>query len=810
MHWKATARRLLTQVFARPTEEPPRPYPPPPAARFRPQMELLGDRVVPATLALWNFNSPSPDGNPATGTTTAAVGSGTLTAIGGVSTSFVSGAGSTDPDTADDSALSLTGFPAQYTGSGTAGVQLAVDTTGYTSLVLRFDQKNTAPASRSTLVLFSVNAGATWFPATTFTTSAPDAWVNTRTVNLPPVAFNNPNVRLRIVSAHTGGSSYLGTGGGYSPSGAWALDSIKVEGNTILPAVTVAKVADAAEGGTAGTLRFTRTGSTSAALTVSYTVTGSATAGTDYTALTGTVTFAASAATADVTVTALHDGVIDDDETVSVTVTSGTGYAVGSPASDSVTVIDTDILPVAFDGWVTTSVNEDADVEVLDLATSLYGDTLTVTGVTDGDHGTVVINLDGTVTYTPDTDFVGDDAFTYTVEDPFGNEATGTVSVTVTAPVAPPTSVWTATNTAVTVEVLDLAFDPDGDTLTTTAVTQGTNGTVVINVDGTVTYTPNTSFTGDDSFTYTVEDPDGNEASHTITVTVGPTDPVALDNDVQTDTDTPVIVSLEDLAFQPAGGSVTFTVSSAAHGTVVDNFDGTVTYTPDTSYTGTDSFSYVVTDASFNTASGTITVTVGPIVASPVAGIVDALESIEELLDNYDDDTPDAILAALPDIEEDVDDYVDDVTSLISANSVAALGANLDVKDFAETMFPAFKEGLYSNYLVAKNLEAILWDLLGANKNLMDSINDQIKAELMRPVPNGAKIELLTASYKKLGEFHNSLIPTWGKVWKARNLAYNESAEAWLSIAKASPTVAGWLTAPPVPANRVPADLIPK
>ncbi|VTU00135.1 outer membrane adhesin-like protein : Putative hemagglutinin/hemolysin-related protein OS=Dickeya dadantii (strain 3937) GN=Dda3937_01477 PE=4 SV=1: Calx-beta [Gemmataceae bacterium] len=808
MHWKATARRLLTQVFARPTEKRPRPYPPPSGARFRPQMEPLGDRVVPATLALWNFNSPSPDGNPATGTTAAAVGSGTLTAIGGVSTSFVSGAGSTDSG-ADNSALNLTAFPTQGTANKSAGVELAVDTTGYGAVVLTFDQRNTAPASALEVVQFSPNGGANWFDAVTLTANPPGAWANARTVVLPAgAASNNPNLRLRIVAAFNGGG-YAGTGGGYAPSGAWALDSVRVEG-AALPTVTVAAINDAAEGGAAGTLRFTRTGSTSAALTVSYAVSGSATAGTDYTALTGTVTFAAGAATADVTVAALHDGVIDDDETVSVTVTSGTGYAVGSPASDSVTIIDTDILPVAFDGWVTTSVNEDADVEVLDLATSLYGDTLTVTGVTDGDHGTVVINLDGTVTYTPDTSFVGDDTFTYTVEDPFGNEATGTVSVTVTAPVAPPTSVWTGTNTAVIVEVLDLAFDPDGDTLTTAAVTQGTNGTVVINLDGTVTYTPNTSFTGDDSFTYTVEDPDGNEASHTITVTVGPTDPVALDNAVQTDTDTPVTVSLADLAFQPAGGSVTFTVSSGSYGTVVDNLDGTVTYTPDTSYTGTDTFSYIVTDASFNTASGTITVTVGPIVASPVAGTVDALESIEELLDNYDDDTPDAILAAFPDIEEDVDDYVDDVTSLISANSVAALGANLDVKDFAETMFPAFKEGLYSNYLVAKNLEAILWDLLGANKNLMDSINDQIKAELMRPVPNGAKIELLTASYKKLGEFHNSLIPTWGKVWKARNLAYNESAEAWLSIAKASPTVAGWLTAPPVPANRVPADLIPK
>ena len=67
-----------------------------------------------------------------------------------------------------------------------------------------------------------------------------------------------------------------------------------------------------------------------------------------------------------------------------------------------------------------------------------------MTGVTDGNHGTATINLDGTVTYTPDTDFVGDDSFTYTIEDQFGNDSTGTISVTVTAPVgqSPPSIHW--------------------------------------------------------------------------------------------------------------------------------------------------------------------------------------------------------------------------------------------------------------------------------------------------------------------------------------------------------------------------------
>src|SRR5262249_45709780 len=91
------------------------------------------------------------------------------------------------------------------------------------------------------------------------------------------------------------------------------------------PFVSVTKIADATEGGN-GTFRFTRIGDLSSSLTVNYSTAGStATPGNDYTALTGSVTFAANAATADVTVAALNDDLLEGSETVRVTVTSGAG-----------------------------------------------------------------------------------------------------------------------------------------------------------------------------------------------------------------------------------------------------------------------------------------------------------------------------------------------------------------------------------------------------------------------------------------------------------------------------------------------------
>ena len=69
------------------------------------------------------------------------------------------------------------------------------------------------------------------------------------------------------------------------------------------------------------------------------------------------------------------------------------------------------------------------------------------------------------------------------------------------------------------IQVLSNDSDPDGDTLTITAITQGTNGKVT-NTDSTATYTPANNFHGADSFTYSVSDGNGGTATATVNVTV--------------------------------------------------------------------------------------------------------------------------------------------------------------------------------------------------------------------------------------------------------------------------------------------------
>src|SRR5439155_1495737 len=111
------------------------------------------------------------------------------------------------------------------------------------------------------------------------------------------------------------------------------------------PTVSVSRVADASEPSTAGSFRFTRTGDTTAALTVNYTVTGTATAGTDYTALSGTVSFAAGAATVDVPVIPIDDTTFEGVETVTVSVLSGPDFTGGGSAT--LNIADNDTTPPA-------------------------------------------------------------------------------------------------------------------------------------------------------------------------------------------------------------------------------------------------------------------------------------------------------------------------------------------------------------------------------------------------------------------------------------------------------------------------------
>ena len=184
-----------------------------------------------------------------------------------------------------------------------------------------------------------------------------------------------------------------------------------------------------------------------------------------------------------------------------------------------------------------------------------------------------------------------------------------------TAPYAAPDSVATPVGQPVTFDPAANDFDPDGDAMSVTAVTQPASGTAIVNDDGTVTYTPADGFTGDVQFTYTLTDATGETAEGTITIGVTPPNdpPVAGDDGVSVLAGETTAIGADTLLANdsdPNGDALSVSaVAAAAHGSV-NLSGGTVSYTPNSGYVGPDSFTYTVTDIYGGTDTATVNVSV--------------------------------------------------------------------------------------------------------------------------------------------------------------------------------------------------------
>lgn len=190
-------------------------------------------------------------------------------------------------------------------------------------------------------------------------------------------------------------------------------------------------------------------------------------------------------------------------------------------------------------------------------------------------------------------------------------------AVPVTTNQAPDVVVDTATTAqgvAVTINVLANDTAANSGALTITSVSKPQFGTVTTNGQ-TVTYTPNATFVGNDSFSYFVSDGKGGIATGSVTITVngpgGPNQAPTAANDTATATSGNAVtidVLLNDA--DPNGDALTITIDGPpANGTATVN-NGKVVYTPNAGFTGSDSFTYIVSDGKGGTAAGAVTITV--------------------------------------------------------------------------------------------------------------------------------------------------------------------------------------------------------
>ncbi|WP_152920018.1 tandem-95 repeat protein [Vibrio parahaemolyticus] len=270
-------------------------------------------------------------------------------------------------------------------------------------------------------------------------------------------------------------------------------------------------------------------------------------------------------------------------------------------------------------------------------------------------NGTVSVNPDGSVTYTPNDNYVGKDTFTYVVTSGGVSESTA-VEVNVTpvndAPVAKDDIATTQEDTAVTIDVLPNDTDIDGDTLRIdSASVPSDQGTVEI-VDGKLVFTPAENFNGNAEITYTVTDGSLTDQA-TVKVTVNAVN------------DTPVVES--NLADQTlAEDFTTYTIDLNTAFSDVDNVDGELTFSvsgnsnvlvsiengiatisPTADWNGSETLTFTATDPSGESVSQTVDFTVAPVVdiEADSADVVEDTPTIINVLGNDTFESTDKVVS---------------------------------------------------------------------------------------------------------------------------------------------------------------------
>ena len=317
---------------------------------------------------------------------------------------------------------------------------------------------------------------------------------------------------------------------------------------------------------------------------------------------------------------------VDDGIAAPIT---GTKVVTGIAVNDSAVIAGVD----------TGTVTEDDDPDFnnfLEVSGSLTiidpdaGEAAFVPAVLGGTYGVITLNAAGDWDYAANTNQAAiqalttgqtlTDTITISSIDATTHDITITIMGTNDAPVAGNDVANVNEGGAVIIDVAATDSDIDNALDLNSIVITGlpANGTVVVNGDGTVTYTHNGSETLVDSFTYTILDISGAVSNNaTVSVTVNPVnDPPLAGNDIATVAEGNAV--LIDLAANDSDvdnalnlNSITI-IGAPANGLLANNGDGTVTYTHDGSNTVSDSFTYTISDISgaiSNTATVNITVT---------------------------------------------------------------------------------------------------------------------------------------------------------------------------------------------------------
>ncbi len=259
------------------------------------------------------------------------------------------------------------------------------------------------------------------------------------------------------------------------------------------------------------------------------------------------------------------------------------------------------------------------------------GDILTVTSVQDAVGGSVALDGSGNLVFTPETNFNGTASFAYTISDGNGAATTQTVTLLVAAvndaPDVVSELVLGTEDIALLISAASLLAndsDVDGDILTISAVGNAVGGSVALDGNGDVVFTPTLNHNGSATFQYAVDDGNGGVTWATAAVSIAAVNdnPDAVADSFSTNEDVPLLIPVSSLLANDSdvdGDAVTVTSVTNAIGGTVSLVGGNVTFTPTANFYGTASFDYSVSDGYGGTATQTVTITVDPVNDAPIA-----------------------------------------------------------------------------------------------------------------------------------------------------------------------------------------------
>ncbi|MBF0339878.1 MAG: tandem-95 repeat protein [Magnetococcales bacterium] len=311
------------------------------------------------------------------------------------------------------------------------------------------------------------------------------------------------------------------------------------------------------------------------------------------------------------------------------------GVGFSNSATISITIPPVNDAPAASNATLTT--NEDTPVSGTLVASDVDGDALVYSIISNGAKGTAVITdpAKGSYTYTPNANVSGTDSFTFKVNDGKLDSNVATVTVTINevndAPVALDGTLVVIEDTPTSGTLT--SFHPDAHATTYTILQNGSKGVATISnaATGAYTYTPNANANGTDSFTFKAGDGIADSNTATITVNITPVNdaPVTASGTLTVHKNTAGSGQLLATDIDSSNRTYSIVENGVKGKAVITNaLSGAYTYTPDTDKTGTDTFTFQVSDGLENSNISTVTVTINASSDTPMAN--NGLLSVDE------------------------------------------------------------------------------------------------------------------------------------------------------------------------------------